>query len=156
MILERQLKQQGQFLFRYRSYLPLIFLISQALYMRNMDPAALNQLFSNSSLFKIQHAALFVSLLGLVIRCITIGYVPDGTSGRNVRAQRACSLNTTGIYSILRNPLYLGNFIIGLGISFLSISPIFIAAYCFSFSLYYERIIFTEETFLIEKFKKTI
>ncbi|MGB8874133.1 MAG: hypothetical protein WCC75_12145, partial [Desulfobaccales bacterium] len=45
------------------------------------------------------------------------GLPPRGTSGRNTQGQVAETLNTTGIYSLVRNPLYLGNFLIWLGLS---------------------------------------
>ena len=61
--------------------------------------------------------AVMISFLGLIVRCVTVGYVPRGTSGRNTRSQVAETLNTTGIYSITRNPLYLGNFLIMVGVT---------------------------------------
>jgi protein-S-isoprenylcysteine O-methyltransferase Ste14 len=95
---------------------------------------------------------LIIAFLGLGVRVLTIGYTPKYSSGRNTRTQRADVLNTTGMYSIVRHPLYLGNFIIWLGISlFLHlwwICVIFILA----FWLYYERIMFAEEAFLRNKF----
>lgn len=96
--------------------------------------------------------SIFISFLGLGIRCFTVGYVPRGTSGRNTKSQSAESLNTTGMYSILRHPLYVGNFIIVFGIT------LFIQVWWFAlivwagFWLYYERIIFSEEEFLRKKF----
>lgn len=91
---------------------------------------------------------LSLSFVGLAIRCITIGYTPKGTSGRNTKRQIAEALNTTGMYSIIRHPLYLGNFITFLGI------VLFIQVWWFAlitvlaFLIYYERIIFAEEEFL--------
>jgi protein-S-isoprenylcysteine O-methyltransferase Ste14 len=95
---------------------------------------------------------LVVSLCGLAIRIATIGYTPKGTSGTNTKRQIADSLNTTGMYSIARNPLYLGNFIIGLGISMLPRLWWFSLLFVLMFWIYYERIIFAEEEFLREKF----
>jgi len=96
-----------------------------------------------------------VSMFGLLIRGYTIGRTPFGTSGRNTRNQVAESLNTTGIYSMLRNPLYLGNFFMMFGvvmsIRIWSIGLIFILV----FWLYYEKIILTEEHFLKSKFGET-
>ncbi|MBN1615408.1 MAG: DUF1295 domain-containing protein [Deltaproteobacteria bacterium] len=93
-----------------------------------------------------------LSMTGIVLRMLTIGFVPQGTSGRNTKNQVATALNTTGMYSVVRNPLYLGNFIIWLGIS------LFVRLWWFSliviliFWIYYERIIFAEEEFLRREF----
>ena len=77
---------------------------------------------------------------------------PKGTSGRNVAEQKADVLNTTGIYSIVRHPLYLGNFFIWLGLS-LFVQLAWVSLLCiFIFWLYYERIMFAEEEFLRKKF----
>jgi len=77
--------------------------------------------------------------------------VPKNTSGRtnSLIAER---LNTTGMYSIVRHPLYLGNFLIVFGIvlfiQVLWFGIIVLAGYWF----YYERIIFAEEEFLRKRF----
>ncbi len=52
-----------------------------------------------------------VSLKGIMVRIMAIGYIPKGASGRNTR-QKADDLNTTGMYSVARNPLYSGNYLI--------------------------------------------
>jgi protein-S-isoprenylcysteine O-methyltransferase Ste14 len=99
-------------------------------------------------------ASLGVAFFGLGIRVFTIGHVPDGTSGRNTKSQRADELNTTGVYSIVRHPLYLGNFFIWLGISmFVQIWWVSLLFVLF-FWLFYERIIFVEEEYLKSKFGK--
>ena len=43
--------------------------------------------------------------------------MPAGTSGRNTAKQVADTLNTTGLYSLTRNPLYLGNAVIYMAIA---------------------------------------
>jgi protein-S-isoprenylcysteine O-methyltransferase Ste14 len=95
---------------------------------------------------------LIVSFVGLIIRALTVGWSSNRTSGRHTAQQVADTLNTTGMYSIARNPLYLGNFLIVLGVViFLRVWWIpFI--YVLLFALYYERIIFAEEMFLRRKF----
>lgn len=66
----------------------------------------------------------------------------------------ADSLNTTGIYSLVRHPLYLGNFLMWLGVSLLTCHAGFILLFVLAYWLYYERIMFAEEQFLRCKFGK--
>lgn len=87
-----------------------------------------------------------------MIRIVTVGYVPRGTSGRTTRNPKASVLNTTGMYSIVRHPLYLGNFFIWLGVSMFPRSLFFSLSAILLFFLYYERIIFAEESFLQDRF----
>jgi hypothetical protein len=90
--------------------------------------------------------------VGLAIRVNVSGTAPEGTSGRNVDRQRAEELNTTGLYSVVRHPLYLGNFLMGLGIALqprVWYVPVIAAL---AFALYYERIIIAEEAFLERRF----
>ena len=83
---------------------------------------------------------------------MTVATTPTGTSGRNRNKQIASQLNTTGLYSITRNPLYLANYMIWLGVSIYSLSYIFIIIMTFVFLFQYERIILLEEKFLLKKF----
>ncbi|MDD5746397.1 MAG: isoprenylcysteine carboxylmethyltransferase family protein, partial [Candidatus Omnitrophica bacterium] len=102
-----------------------------------------------------ESVAIIISFSGLAVRCFTVGYVPRGTSGRNTQSQVAAVLNTTGMYSITRNPLYLGNFLVVLGIT-LFIQVWWLALFVWmGFWLYHERIIFSEEEFLRKKFGET-
>jgi hypothetical protein len=95
---------------------------------------------------------LFIAFTGLAFRAFTVGYVPKGTSGRNTRGQVAEVLNTAGIYSVVRNPLYLGNFLIWFAAGLLTrdwwVSMLIITIFYF----YHERIVFAEEEFLRRKF----
>ncbi|TAD93950.1 MAG: lipid A phosphate methyltransferase, partial [Bacteroidetes bacterium] len=59
---------------------------------------------------------------------------------------------TTGIYSIVRHPLYLGNFFMWVGPAMLTGNFWFVIAFCFFYGFYYERIMFAEEQFLRRKF----
>ena len=150
MALREELEKQGAWLFRWRSYLPLLLLPVLLLALRNSE--YLEQTVGDAAENLWEGFCATVSFLGLAVRCITVGYVPDGTSGTNKRAQRAETLNTTGMYSIVRHPLYLGNFIIILGISlFVQVWWLTLVA-MLAFWLYYERIMFTEEEFLRNKF----
>lgn len=152
MALREELRSQGNFLFKYRSYLPLgllVFGIALKLWMV-YESIGTEQFW----LLKImENIGIVVSLVGLGIRSHTIGYASKNTSGRNTsHGQVADSLNTTGLYSITRNPLYLGNYLMWLGIAMFTGSFWFVLVFSLIFWLYYERIIFAEEEFLRDKF----
>ena len=101
-------------------------------------------------------ACFLVSAWGMIIRAITIGYTPKGTSGRNTKeGQIAETLNTKGIYSVVRHPLYLGNFFMWLGLILYSGTVWFIVFAIAFFWIYYERIMFAEEQFIRRKFGDT-
>lgn len=57
-----------------------------------------------------------LSLVGFLIRAYVIGTTPRGTSGRNTKGQVAEELNQAGMYSMVRHPLYLGNYLMWIGI----------------------------------------
>ncbi|WP_238700300.1 methyltransferase family protein [Helicobacter jaachi] len=86
------------------------------------------------------------------MRICVAGFAPRDTSGRNTKEQKASVLNHTGLYSLCRNPLYLGNFLMMLSPIILLGNWLFIVIFALSFWLYYERIIFAEESFLRAKF----
>ncbi len=153
MALTDQLEAQGNWLFKYRGILPLIiFLIGLFLFLRN-EASPEKSFFEERSLgIYYETSCLLISLLGFFIRVYTVGYTPANTSGRNTERQVADVLNTKGIYSIVRNPLYLGNFFMWLGIAMLTGDFWFTIAFTLFYFLYYERIIFTEENFLKSKF----
>jgi len=95
---------------------------------------------------------LFISLIGFGIRFYTVGYSARNTSGRNTKEQVADTLNTTGIYSTVRHPLYLGNFFVSVGPTLLTGNLWFVIVFCLVYFIYYERIMFAEEQFLRRKF----
>jgi len=95
---------------------------------------------------------LIVGFGGLGVRMLTIGQVPKGTSGRNTENQVADVLNTKGIYSVVRHPLYLGNFFMWLGVALMAHNFWLTLVYFLVFWLYYERIMFAEEEYLRGKF----
>ena len=150
MSLREEIEKQGNWLFRYRSYIPLIFLPLFLLALK--DSEVIEKIFGDSIEDAWEVFCVVISFTGLFIRCLTIGFVPKGTSGRNTDKQRADRLNTTGMYSVVRHPLYLGNFLIMLGMMmFTQVWWIMIIS-VLAFWLYYERIIFAEEEFLRKKY----
>ena len=96
---------------------------------------------------------LAVGMAGQKVRGLCVGFTPAGTSGRNTKeGQVAESLNTKGMYSMCRHPLYLGNLLMWLGIVLYMGHLWFAVAFLLVYALYYERIMFAEEQFLRGKF----
>lgn len=150
MLLKDLMCRHGAFLFRGRSYLPLLLvpIIVAAI----LQPAPFDHWYSRRVELFWELGSLVVAFSGLMVRVLTTGFVPAGTSGRNTRRQIAESLNTTGFYSVTRNPLYLGNFLVALGIVLAVKVWWLVLIAVIAFALYYERIIFAEEAFLEVKF----
>ena len=96
--------------------------------------------------------SLGVASAGAIVRVITSGYAALGTSGRAKVAAEASELNTTGPYSLVRNPLYVGRILNFTGLAMLSGSWVFGAIVFLLAVLVYERISIYEEEFLREKF----
>lgn len=97
-------------------------------------------------------ASLGVASLGATVRIFTSGWAALGTSGRAKVQAEASELNTTGPYSLVRNPLYVGRILNFTGIAMLSGSWVFGAIVYLLGVIIYERISIYEEEFLREKF----
>lgn len=164
MLLNERLKADGDFCFRYRSYLPLILfplLFLTVLIFGQELAIELENHESHWLWFTVDYVhwnepLIIVSLLfgiaGELVRMFVAGHAAKNTSGRNTKAQQAQSINTTGAYSVCRNPLYFGNFLMMLSPVLLVGNFLFIIVFILAFWLYYERIIFAEEVFLQDKF----
>jgi len=148
MALREELRKQGNWLFRWRSYLPLILIIIVLFGMSYFEYPGCSEKYDE--IWEI--ICLSIAFSGVGVRFFTVGYTPKGTSGTNSRKQIAESLNTLGMYSIVRHPLYLGNFIIWFSLSAFFRLWWFSLLVMLIFWLYYERIMFAEEEFLREKF----
>jgi len=148
MALREQFESTGNWLFRWRSYLPLVFVGLFLLVLREYEHPGNSEM--SDHLWEA--FCLIITFFGFGIRAFTIGHAPKGTSGRNTEKQVANTLNTTGMYSVVRNPLYLGNLFMGLGIALFVHLWWFTLIYVLVFWLYYERIIFAEEAYLRNKF----
>lgn len=152
MALQEEMEQQGNILFRYRSWLPL-FILGAGLAVYLLEVWKGNIDYSSDITKVYQIAGLAVAFLGLLVRVYTVGHTPKNTSGRNTeKGQVAEQLNSTGIYSMVRHPLYVGNFLMWLGIGILTQNTWFIIAFIFMYWVYYERIMYAEEQFLRRKF----
>ena len=146
MALREELEASGNVLFRWRSYLPLFFLA----YMVLSIPSRLIPIELERIHFLI--LALLFGLAGLWLRAYTVGHAATGTSGRTTKAPTAAVLNTTGIYSIVRHPLYVGNYLMWLSAAMLTRSFSIMVITTLAYWLYYERIMFAEEQYLRGQF----
>lgn len=82
-----------------------------------------------------------VGLIGLMIRLWASGYIKKNKA-----------LSTEGPYSYTRNPLYLGSFFIGLGVSIMGNCVTFVVLFLLAFYFVYSSVIRDEEKRLIELF----
>lgn len=149
MALIEELEDQGNVLFKNRSFIPIAFLASGlGVYLFKVNNMTYPDLGFNYWLI-----CLAVGILGLLVRVYTVGHTPKNTSGRNTtEGQVADELNETGIYSLVRHPLYLGNYLMWLSVAMITADFWYLVAFTFIYWVYYERIMFAEEAFLRRKF----
>jgi protein-S-isoprenylcysteine O-methyltransferase Ste14 len=136
----------GKFFFRYRNALfPLIFAVS-ALTLRPRI------MFSNMAVDRLLvRGGVALALLGQAVRLTTIGfdYIHRGGKNGQVYAGR---LVRGGIYALLRNPMYVGNALIAVGMTMQFGSPLAYLIVIPFFLFVYQAIVAAEEGYLREKF----
>lgn len=145
-------KKIGAFLFKYRGQLPVILIVISIPFIFNKQSNE-RTIFPFIELYGI-YFSFTLLLAGHLIRSLAIGYKNLHTSGKNRDQQVAEKLNTEGVYSLIRHPLYLGNFLIWTGLSILLENIFFIFISSIFFILMYYFIIQLEEMYLRDKFKK--
>lgn len=140
------LLKAGQFLFRYRNMLFPLVLVFAVLACTPRYP------FGEPRLEPIFDAlGIVVALLGLGVRSLTIGYDYIVRGGRN-RQVYADHLVAGGVFAHTRNPMYLGNGLIVLGVALIINAPEFYLV-CLPLTAFaYAAIITAEEAYLREKF----
>ena len=143
-----QFVQDGDRLFRWRSYFPLL-----------LAPVLVAGLLTTAPPFGApwqelawEVVAVAVALVGLGLRVWAVGSAPSGTSERSTVNPRASQLRTSGPYSVVRHPLYLANGLMALGLSLFPGVWYLPLVLVLATLLYYERIAAREEAFLIERF----
>ncbi|HMJ65739.1 MAG TPA: isoprenylcysteine carboxylmethyltransferase family protein [Candidatus Binatia bacterium] len=131
----------GNFLFRYRNGLfPIAYLLL-------FCPSP--QLFNDYAL--AAGLGLAIALLGQLVRAITVGlaYIKRGGKKRQVYAE---TLVQEGVFAHCRNPLYVGNFLILVGLGLIANSVLFMVVGVPFFIVAYLAIIAAEENYLRQKF----
>ncbi|HEY3065619.1 MAG TPA: isoprenylcysteine carboxylmethyltransferase family protein [Methylomirabilota bacterium] len=138
----------GDFLFRWRSYLPLILVPPIVLAIAT----SAHPMPSYPGRLAWEMACLLIACAGLALRVWTVGVAARGTSGRNTRQQKASTLNTTGPYSVMRHPLYVGNGLIVFGLALFPGTVVAALLVALVTIAYYAIITAREEAFLRERF----
>ena len=138
----------GNFFFRYRNWL---FIILYLLLFIPSPPLFSQQYFGEQYWLYPLIIGLFVTILGQAIRGATIGlaYIIRGGKDKKVYAEE---LVTSGIFNHCRNPLYVGNILMLLGVGILSNSLIYVGVIMPLFLFIYQAIVLAEENFLRNKF----
>ena len=150
MTLRQRAEEWGNWVFRWRSYIPIAFSV--------ISVVALKHTIRCRHPIALEHSwlalCLLVAMVGQAMRWATVGHVPKGTSGRNTKAQKATRLNTRGMYSIVRNPLYIGNHLTLAGIMMVFESWQILLAASAAFAATYLLVIFAEEEYLTRRFAR--
>ena len=129
-------------LFKWRSFTPLLLtVVAVPILWHSRGPASPAWLVSG----------LILCVAGQALRAWVLGQVPDGTSGQNEKLI-ATELNTSGPYGLTRNPLYLGNLGITLGLCLIAHDVWVLCIVMVLFAVQYRAIIAAEEQFLRERF----
>ena len=100
----------GNWLFRWRSYLPLLLLVLviATILSSPVDTDELSRDEETIDLWAVEFVGLLISLSGLSVRALAVGYAARRTLDGNTRQQIADSLNTTGMFSVVRYGANLG------------------------------------------------
>ena len=100
---------------------------------------------------QVFYVGLAIALLGQLVRMLTIGmaYIVRGGRNRRIFAE---GLVTDGLFSHCRNPMYVGNILLVIGMSILSNSLFAVLVMIPLFLFIYQAITLAEENFLRNKF----
>jgi protein-S-isoprenylcysteine O-methyltransferase Ste14 len=138
----------GNFFFKYRNWIFILFY--GALFIPSwplFSPAQWGQYYY---VWPVS-IGLFITCLGQLIRGLTIGLAYIVRGGKEGKPY-AEGLVTEGIFRHCRNPLYVGNILMLLGVGILANSLLYVAIIIPVFLFIYQAIVLAEENFLRGKF----
>ena len=138
----------GNFFFRYRNWIFILFY--GALFIPSWPLFSKEQLGEHYYVWPVM-IGLFVTCLGQLIRGLTIGLAYIVRGGKEGKPY-AEGLVTEGIFNHCRNPLYVGNILMLLGVGILANSLVYVAIVIPIFLFVYQAIVLAEENFLRGKF----
>ena len=124
----------GNFFFKIRSFTPIPFILA-LLYC------------AKPAWYTVIMGVPFI-VAGELLRIWAVGYAGASTRARTLGAAR--DLVTTGPYSYVRNPLYLGNFLLSLGICVIANVYWLVGVLVVGYFCQYLPIIALEEAYLLE------
>jgi protein-S-isoprenylcysteine O-methyltransferase Ste14 len=130
------MEELGNTLFKYRDYTPIALLIFLFIICSPTVGSAV--------------LGMLLIMLGELIRMVSVGFI--GSISRTRNDSTGARLVTTGPYGIVRNPLYVGNFFITLGVTIFGGPLWFVILTMILFAIQYWAIITYEESLLEEKF----
>jgi protein-S-isoprenylcysteine O-methyltransferase Ste14 len=138
----------GNFFFKYRNFL-FIFLYL-ALFIPSKEIFT-PEVFGPSYYLYPLIIGLFVTIFGQLIRgvAISLAYIVRGGLNKKVHAD---DLVTEGFFNHGRNPLYVGNILMLVGVGILKNSMLFTLVFIPLFLFIYQAIVLAEENFLRGKF----
>lgn len=138
----------GNFFFKYRNQ--LFILLYAALFIPS-PPLFTEAAFGSKYFWFPIILGLVITVSGQLIRGITIGlaYIIRGGKNKKVYAE---GLVTEGIFRHGRNPLYVGNILMLLGVGIMSNSLLYLLVFIPFFLFVYQAIVLAEENFLRGKF----
>jgi protein-S-isoprenylcysteine O-methyltransferase Ste14 len=133
----------GLWLFQHRWAVPIPFILTVAIFNAPTYPY--------KSMFDVLSDLLGLAVIasGLVLRAWAVGYAGSHTRSYRLRSPR---LIMTGPYAYVRNPIYLGNFVIGLGVVIMTESWVAFIVFLGVFGVEYGAIVRVEEHFLAAAF----
>jgi protein-S-isoprenylcysteine O-methyltransferase Ste14 len=137
----------GNFLFRYRNQaFPILIVL---LFVVASPPS---EIWGSTTLeWVFDVIAVLMALSGLALRTTVIGYAYIKRGGLNKKVY-ARNLVTEGMFSICRNPLYVGNLLIYTGVFLMHGNPWVASIGIASFLFMYQCIVYAEEDYLQKRF----
>lgn len=137
----------GDFLFKYRNAVFPVVLIALFVSFPTADQYLGKEMIEEWK----DVVAVAIALSGLTLRAAVIGYAYIKRGGLNKKVY-AEDLVTRGFFELCRNPLYLGNILIYVGVFLVHGSPYVFLIGTAAYVLIYSSIIAAEEFFLRAKF----
>ncbi|WP_284653203.1 methyltransferase family protein [Flavobacterium terrisoli] len=152
MALLEDLERQSTRVYKYWQTLPSVMLIIGYFVLIDLEKLP-HGLFLKQSPYEniFEGICLGISILGLIIRIIIIGYTPSFTE-KNSKGTAIQYHYNLGAYSIVRHPLLLADLIIWIGMIAITGDFWFIISFGLLYILYLERIILAKEKRLKSKF----